>query len=94
MRRVSLWLNLSADLNPSQLVQVLPKPKLVQVLPKPVEVTPDKVQPMQKRGQDASCSHPDGQPMQERGQQHASCSHSDHLEIGPDLPGSVQDQCK
>ena len=92
MRRLSLWLNLSADLNPIQLVPVLPKPKLVPVLPKLVEVTLDKVQPMQKRGQDASCSHPDGQPMQER--RHASCSHSDHLEIGPDLPGSVQDQCK
>ena len=79
MRRLSLWLNLtSTNLNPSQLATVLPKQ--------------EKVQTMQKRGRDACLSHPDSQPMQEKGRQHASCSRSDHLEIRPDLPGSVQDQ--
>ena len=84
MRRLSLWLNLSCtDLNPSQLV--LKSSQLATtVLPKP-----EKVQPMQKRGQDACSLHPDSQPMQE---QRASCSRSGHLEIRPDLPGSVQDQ--
>ena len=77
MRRLSLWLDLSTDLNP---------PQPVPVRPKPVEATLVKVQPMQKRGGNASSLH----PMQERGQELASSSYSDHLEIGPDLPGSVQ----
>ena len=84
MRRLGLWLDwldLSTYLNPSQVVRVHPKP---------VKVTLEKVQPMQKRGRNASALHPDSFLMQERGQQHAASSHSDHLEIGPDLPGSVQ----
>ena len=79
MRR--LWVNLSTDLNPSQPVSGLPKPVEVQVLPKPVEAI--QVQPMH-----ASSCLPDHQPM-ERGQQKASSS---HLEMSPDLPGSVQHQ--
>ena len=87
MRRLSLWLNLtSTNLNPSQLV--LKSSQLATtVLPKQ-----EKVQTMQKRGRDACLSHPDSQPMQEKGREHASCSRSGHLEIRPDLPGSVQDQ--
>ena len=49
MRRLSLWLNLSTDLNPSQVVSVLPAA---------VEVTPERGRPMQGRSrQPASSSH-------------------------------------
>ena len=46
MRRLSLWLNLSTDLNPSQVVSVQPTA---------VEVTPERGRPMQGR-QPASSS--------------------------------------
>ena len=80
MRRLSLWFNLSTDLNPTQLVSLHPKP---------VEATPKRGKKVQKRGQDASSVHPDSEPKQERGQQHASCS---HLEMRSDLPGTVEDE--
>ena len=88
-RRLCLWLNLSTDLNPSQLVSLRPKPVEAR---KPVEAKrPKRGKPMQKRGRAASSVHPDSQPpVQER--QQASCSHSGHLEMRPNLPGSVQDE--
>ena len=88
MRR--LWVNLSTDLNPSQPVSGLPKPVEVQVLPKPVEVQvlPKPVEATQVQPMHASSCPPDHQPM-ERVQQKASSS---HLEMSPDLPGSVQHQ--
>ena len=82
MRRLSLWFNLSTDLNPSQLVSLRPKP---------VDATPKRGKKVQKRGQDASSVHPASKPVQERGQQHASCSRTGNLEMRPDLPGSVED---
>ena len=90
-RRLCLWLNLSTDLNPSQLVSPLPKPVEAR---NPVEAKqPKRGKPMQKRGRAASSVHPDRQPpVQERGEQQASCSHSGHLEMRPNLPGSVQDE--
>ena len=90
-RRLCLWLNLSIDLNPSQLVSLLPKPVEAR---NPVEAKrPKRGKPMQRRGRAASSVHPDSQPpVQERSEQQASCSHSGHLEMRPGLPGSVQDE--
>ena len=100
MRRLSLWMNLPTnDLNPTQVVSVSVVPATPEsspkvpkkVFPKPVDpAAPDRSQPIQERDQHASCSDPDNQPL-ERGQQDASCSLSSNFEMGPDLPGSVQD---
>ena len=76
MRRLALWLNLSTDLNPSQLVTKAEE-----------TTTAEKIQPIQKR---ASSLHPErGDPTQERGGEHDSSSHSDIFEMRPDLPGTV-----
>ena len=80
MRRLALWFNLSTDLNP---------PQRVPLRPKPVDATPKRGETVQKRGQHDSSVHPDSESMQERGQQHASCS---HLEMRSDLPGTVEDE--
>ena len=100
MRRLSLWMNLPTnDLNLAQVVSVSVVPATPEispkapkkVFPKPVDpAAPDRSQPIQEGDQHASCSDPDNQPL-ERVQQDASCSLSSHFEMGPHLPGSVQD---